>query len=100
MLLEHKQIIGLPVATKSGERLGKVASFNLESGSQTVHQYQVGSLGLGKLFAKDLIIHRDQVVSIDDKKMLVDDLVVSALALEKKNRNQKTLPAEAVTLDR
>lgn len=100
MLLEYKQIIGLPVETKSGERLGKVAGFSLESDSQAVHQYQVGSLGLGKLFAKDLLIHRDQVISLDDKKVLVDDLAISALALAEKNRNQKPLQAEVVTLDR
>lgn len=101
MLLEHKQIIGLAVATKSGEHLGKIAGFNLDSESQTVYQYQVGPSGLSKLFAKELLIHRDQVISIDDKKMIVDDLIVGALALADKSRNQKSLPTpEAVTLDR
>lgn len=100
MLLEHKQIIGLPVAAKSGERLGKIAGFNLDSESQIIYQYRVNPLGLSNLFAKELLIHHDQVVSLDDKKMVVDDLVVSALALADKNRNPKTLPAEVVALDR
>jgi len=101
MLLEHKQIIGLTVETRRGDHLGKIAGFKLDSESQTVCQYQINPSGLSKLFAKELLIHHDQVLSIDDKKMIVDDLVVSALASADKSRNPKSLPApEVVTLDR
>lgn len=100
MLLEHKQIIGLPVETKSGERLGKIASFNLDSASQTIYQYQVNPLGLSNLFAKELLIHRHQVISLDDKKMIVDDLVSAKLASPKNVTAKNPLPAEAIASER
>ena len=87
MLIKHKQLIGLLVETQSGEKLGRVDGFNLESEAHAIHQYLV------KLF-----ISRAQVISLSAEKMVVDDLVYKALAENNKERRQKTaLAAEGAT---
>lgn len=80
MFLNQKILIGLPVETKSGLVLGKIRSFEIDSESQTIMKYFVKSRNLvSKLLneeTKELIIHRDQVISIDAEKMVVDDSAV------------------------
>lgn len=80
MLISHKKLIGLAVETQSHERLGEIAGFVLETETQTIYQYQVRPTGLSGIFAKELLVHRQQVISIAEEKMVVDDLVYKELA--------------------
>lgn len=80
-----KKIIGLQVVTKSGDILGRVSNFEVEIASHAILRYYVGGNNVFKKIIFDkLIIHRDQVVSIDDKKMLVLDSVVGGSVSESK----------------
>ena len=98
MLIKHKQLIGLLVETQSGEKLGRVDGFNLESEAHAIHQYLVKPAGLSKIFSHELVISRAQVISLSAEKMVVDDLVYKALAENNKERRQKTaLAAEGAT---
>ncbi len=95
MSLTHKQLIGLPVETRSGLLLGKIKSFEVDSGTQTILRYVVKSRSLvSKLLAKKdqrLIIHRNQVISIDEKKMIVEDNAIKENVTQRmmKSMNQE-----------
>lgn len=97
MLINHKKLIGLVVETQSGERLGEIAGFVLETEAQTIYQYQVRPGGLSGIFAKELLVHRQQVISISEEKMVVDDLVYKELAAAKQAvKRQGVLAKNAV----
>ncbi len=98
MTISHKNLIGLPVETKSGLLLGKVRGFEIESESQNILRYIVKSRNLiGKLLTEEvseIIINRNQVVSLDEKKMLVDDASVKELGGTRAlRRMEKNAPA-------
>lgn len=95
MLINHKKIIGLSVETQSGQRLGEIAGFAFDSETQTIYQYQVRSSGLSGIFAKELLVHRQQVISISEEKMLVDDLVYKELAAAKQAMKQQGVLAKS-----
>jgi uncharacterized protein YrrD len=71
MKIEWKKFKGLGVETKSGVVLGKVKNFILETDGQSILQYEVGDL-----FTKKYLISREQVISIDSEKMVVEDIVL------------------------
>lgn len=80
MLINHKYLIGLPVETRSGFSLGKIKSFEVDSETQIILKYFIKSRNLvSKLFNEEiseLVVHRNQVISIDEKKMVVEDNVI------------------------
>jgi len=80
MFIDNKNLIGLPVETKSGLLLGKIKSFEFDSETQTIERYIVKSRNLiEKLLREELnelIVGRNQVISIDETKMVVEDGVV------------------------
>lgn len=69
MLLPARQLLRLPVYTKSGVRLGRLAGFIFEAETQTVIQYEVRRFPWGT----PALVHRNQVVSIDADRMVVHD---------------------------
>jgi sporulation protein YlmC with PRC-barrel domain len=72
----HKSLINLPVFSQSGDSLGKITGFEIDPDSQSILRYYVKPHKLIKaLLSKQLIIHRSQVISIDEKKMIVEDAV-------------------------
>jgi sporulation protein YlmC with PRC-barrel domain len=73
MPISAKQLIGLPVVTKSGIKLGRIVNCLVDTDSQSILQYTVKEgLVAGR---KILLINRSQVFSIDFDKMVVDDAV-------------------------
>jgi sporulation protein YlmC with PRC-barrel domain len=70
MILNAKKIIGLPVETSGGTKIGKVADINLDIESHIVNSYAVRC---GFISNENLIIGRNQVLSIDGQKMIVED---------------------------
>lgn len=79
MLMHHRDIIGLPVYTKSNTHLGAVVNLIIDIESQSIIEYGVQPrrwrLPTG---AKEYLVHRQQVISISKEKMIVDDVVVAA----------------------
>ena len=76
MQLSHRQIIKLPVETRSGQKLGVVVSFELDSERQSILRYVVKPAMVPRLLANELIISATQVISLTNEKMLVDDAVL------------------------
>ena len=73
MLVSLKKLIGLPVFTQSGEKLGKVLNVNIEADSQVVREYLVrASIFNSRVF----LIKPIQVMEITDRKMVVEDAVL------------------------
>ncbi len=77
MFIDGENFTGLPVITKGGLLLGKIKSFEVDAENQTIERYVVKSRSLvGKLLGEPLgrlIIGRNQVISIDQDKMVVED---------------------------
>ncbi len=75
--LSKKQLLDLPVYTKSGQHLGKVVDFSFDPTSQSIIQYTVRSADILNTLIphRELIISEKQVITITAKKMTVDDTV-------------------------
>lgn len=74
MRLSKTQLLHLPVETRSGQPLGKIVDLVIEAETQTVVQYHVKSQAfVPGLFEQKLLIGRDEVVSLTDQKMVVED---------------------------
>lgn len=83
-ILDHKTLLRLPVETKSGAALGRVAGFEFDVETHGIVRYRVRPRGLAAgMLKKPLLVAREQVLSIDDEKMVVDDNVEKAMELEK-----------------
>ncbi len=77
MRLSDKQLQKLRVFTKSKHSLGWVCGFQIDSDQHTVEYYFVGNHSVIRcLWQKKLMIHRSQVISIDNSTMIVDDAFV------------------------
>lgn len=86
MLVSLKKLIGLPVFTQSGNRLGKVSDVNIETDTHTVREYLIrASIFNSRVF----LIKPIQVLEITDRKMLVEDAVLGDNQVE-----QKTVPMQ------
>ncbi len=83
-MMSDEQLFKLPVYTKSGLHLGRLVGFEIEIESQMITHYQVRPKGLSaRLFKTPLLVAREQVVSITEEKMIVEDNVEKAIELEK-----------------
>ena len=82
--LDDKILLKLPVETKSGAALGRVAGFEFDVETHAIVRYRVRPRGLAAgMLKKPLLVAREQVLSVDDEKMVVDDNVEKAMELEK-----------------
>ncbi len=80
-LIKSNNLIGLPVATESGERLGSVRSFDVDVDSNTIVRYYVAPGRIVAMIGQgELIVHASLVVSITEKKMTVRDNTVTSPA--------------------
>lgn len=74
MPLTHKQLLGLSVETRSKISLGKVLGFSVDPLNQKILAYEVGE---GLVLPKTQhVIHRHQVFSLSEEKMVVEDAVI------------------------
>ena len=79
MRYRDKELRNVPVETKSGTMLGKLSGYIMDSGSHMVVQYVVKKAHpLAKILPSELLIHSDQVISIEPDKIVVDDAVEAA----------------------
>lgn len=83
-LIDDKTLLKLPVYTKSGIHLGKVAGFELEIDTQVILRYMVRSKGItARIIKTPFLVAREQVLSITAEKMTVDDNVEKEVELQK-----------------
>lgn len=67
------KLIGKPVTTESGKRLGKVSDFAIEIGSLFVKKIYVAQSLIKNFSGGSLCIDRTQIVEITDKRIIVED---------------------------
>lgn len=79
---DEKSLLKLQVHTVSGEHLGKLVGFEFDGPSQMVMRYRVRPKGLARLSKSPLLISREQVVRIEEERMVVDDNVVREMEAE------------------
>lgn len=80
MKLSSQQLIGLPVYTKSGKHLGQIVSLSIETDIGQVTHFHVRTGLISGLWHQELLIAREQVLSIDEDRMVVDDSVAQQQA--------------------
>ncbi|MFH1171124.1 MAG: PRC-barrel domain-containing protein [bacterium] len=93
MTIDAKHLLNLPVETTTGRQIGRVRGFRLDTHTHTILQYEVRRSGILKeLLSADLLIHQQQVISITNEKMVVDDLAVPEVE-QKRGMSRATLPS-------
>jgi sporulation protein YlmC with PRC-barrel domain len=95
MLLSEEKLKKVKVETRSGQYLGLVNGFEVETDTGVIEKFYVKNKKLiTGLFGDNLIINKSQIISFDDKKMIVEDGIVKTLVREKKilNRIENTTP--------
>ena len=92
MKIDYRKYKNVQVQTQSGQVLGSLADFELETDTGKIEKYIVKSgLSLPGIWEKKLVIDKDQVISFDAEKLIVADQVVkeqeeSIPAVEKVDR--------------
>jgi sporulation protein YlmC with PRC-barrel domain len=72
MRIADSQLKGLSVVTETGDPIGKVAGMVIDVDSHSVIQYKVSrSRLLSALLPEEMLVHHNQVVSVDEEKMVV-----------------------------
>lgn len=72
---------GIPVITKSGEKVGKLAAIVIDAEHHEVAQYVVARASLlSSIIPDELLVHPGQVVSLDGEMMVVEDAAVAERA--------------------
>ncbi len=95
MLIDLEQMIGIDVETKNGFILGKLDGLVLETESQTIHQYKVKQSGISHIFDNEILIHKNQIISIEKNKITVDDSTIPEDATQIKNKKENQQPTIA-----
>ncbi len=86
MRINLKKLKQLSVETKSGTNLGKIADIIFDIDSHTALQYIIKPSFIS---AREYTIAKDQVLSINEEKMIVEDNTISQEKKEKETK--KTL---------
>lgn len=73
MNLTNNDLIHLPVETQSGQHLGRISSFEIDLENQSIIRYYVKTGLIKGLWHQELIIAKNQVISVDSEKMIVED---------------------------
>jgi len=88
MIINSKMLTGLPVQTRSGLQLGRVADFEVETESHLVATYIVRPGRLTRPLARQTLrISRTQVLSITAERMIVDDNTPTEAVQENRRAN-------------
>lgn len=94
--INSSDLIGLAVATESGERLGTVRAFDMDVESHAIVSYTVKPSRLVALIGRDdLIVRPTQVVAITKNQMTVRDNVVP---IAEKGRKRLVLSEEPLPM--
>lgn len=79
MLLNTKQLGGVPVVTRAGDRVGKVSSFDVNDLTGRIAVMRVKASGLvARLSDDELLVPWDAILEMTDKKITIVDGMVGA----------------------
>lgn len=99
MLISQKQLLHLPVETKSGEFLGKICSWDMDTENQFVVKYYLKKTNLiQELLTRDqeYIIPSQEVVTITKEKMIVEDNLANLKEISFKEKKAPILEESGV----
>ncbi|HTM69034.1 MAG TPA: PRC-barrel domain-containing protein [Candidatus Binatia bacterium] len=89
---------GIPVITKSGDKVGKLAAFVIDAEHHEVAQYVVARASLlSSIMPDELLVHPGQVVSLDGEMMVVEDAAVTERAEARQLAKRAAEPAAGGT---
>ena len=81
MRFRDADLRGIPVQTKTGDKVGKLLAFVIDADHHEVTQYVVArSSLLSKIIPDEFLVHRSQVISIDADRMVINDAAVTEAA--------------------
>ncbi|PLX26474.1 hypothetical protein C0581_04395 [Candidatus Parcubacteria bacterium] len=89
MRIHLSELKRLSVETKSGNVLGKIKDIIVEVDGQMIAQYIVKPTMLGRT---QYIINRDQIIGVQNKKLIVDDNVGMDKVSEKSDERMPSSP--------
>jgi len=75
-LINSKRIIGVPVKTRDGVALGKVASLDFDADTGHLGALNVSTSFVSGLLNDELTIPWNQIISMSADQVIVSDLVV------------------------
>lgn len=76
MVISSKNLHGIEVQSKSGQELGVVVAMLINTDTQEIEQYEVRTSLVKQFLGKSLLIHRKQVISIEEKRLVVEDGII------------------------
>ncbi len=94
MLIHLNDLQNIPIRTQSGKMLGKIDNLIIDADSQSLFQYLVKAKGIKNIFVPELLINRDQIISISKEEIIVED---SILAVKPEQENTKEKEAFSTT---
>jgi len=74
------QIIGKPVVTESGHKLGKIEDYSVDSISNLIQKIYIKPSLLKNLMVNNLVIDRTNIVKADDDQVTVSDASLNSPA--------------------
>jgi sporulation protein YlmC with PRC-barrel domain len=77
------KLIGLTVIDQAKHKLGKVSNYSLNTSDFMIQQIHVGRSGLRSLSETELLIHRSQIVEINDRSIIVRQAAQKLQPVEK-----------------
>jgi len=75
----EQNLIGLAVETQSGQYLGRVKAVEKDPGADKIIRFYVRPTFFKRIFCRQFIIHREQVIKITPEKIIVDDNIRKVL---------------------
>ncbi|KAA0207003.1 PRC-barrel domain containing protein [Candidatus Uhrbacteria bacterium] len=79
MILNSKAMSGLPVETRSGQSLGRIASFDVDADTGRIKTFHVKSGNLvSGLLGDELMVDWGQVLELTEMRLVVADSAVPA----------------------
>jgi len=92
MLINQKQLKKIAVETQSGQFLGYISDFELETDTGIIEKYYIKSNNLiSGLWEGKLLINRNQIINFDLEKMIVEDGVIKEKAGQKEFKKIENL---------
>ncbi len=88
--------IGLAVEDERGHKLGRVESYAIDQDSFLIQQIYTKPSFLRSISSVGLTVHRKQIVSIDNKKIVIKSPTIREKVVEKATNNEFVNPFKSV----
>ncbi|HCC22242.1 hypothetical protein A2480_03710 [Candidatus Uhrbacteria bacterium RIFOXYC2_FULL_47_19] len=101
MRYRDSQLRGAPAFTEDGQRIGRLVGLIVDVVTHEVVQYVVRrSVALARPLPGELLVDRRQVISLDDKSLVVRNAAVTEEVLTQESGQISEQAQEAVVLNR